>query len=129
LGQRRFQERLGWVAAYQEGLCTYAQLLTIVHAAEKQVKHAGLNQATAATFAERTPALPLTPRGQQFQAQVVAYLAEEGYQIPAATTLLAYLLKEWEHLCCGRFLRRAQDGLPDRARHAVPAVARSGSLP
>ena len=89
VGRRRFQEKLNWVASYQEDIATYAQLSEMVHTVEKQVKQKGLNQASQTTFVESTKTMPLTPRTQQFKEQIVEYLAQEGRQIPENQTLLA----------------------------------------
>jgi len=89
VGRRRFQDKLGWVADYQEDVATYAQLVEIVHTVEKQVKQKGLNQDSQAIFVESIKNVPLTPRVQHFKEQVVEYLAHEGSKIPEDKTLLA----------------------------------------
>jgi hypothetical protein len=88
VGRRRFQEKFSWLADYQEDIATYAQLVEMVHTAEKQVKQKGLNQASPSTFEESVKHMPLTPRVQHFKQQVVEYLAREGNQIPEDKTLL-----------------------------------------
>jgi hypothetical protein len=89
VGPRRFQKKLGWLADYASDIHTYAQMVELVQIVEKQLKNKGLNRASRATFEEKSKALSLSPRVQQFKQQIVAYLAQEGGKIPKDQTLLA----------------------------------------
>ncbi len=87
-GRRRFDEKLGWLADYREEINLYSQFIDIVHAAEKQVKHQGLNRESETLFKERMQDRILLPRAQHIKKQVMDYLHEEGNKIPEGQTLL-----------------------------------------
>ena len=87
-GQRRFNEKLGWVVEYKEELALYAQMVDLINLAQKQVKQDGLNIASHQKFENNIAAISLLPRSQALAEQISGYLRFEGQKIPVNQTLL-----------------------------------------
>lgn len=87
LGQKWFEEKLGWIKKYQENIPIYLKMVEIVHKAEKQLSHQGINQSSQTLFLKEIEQQTLTPRLQNFIKEVSEYLTKEGNKIPANETL------------------------------------------
>lgn len=66
LGQKSGSQRLGWIEEFREELPVYAQMVFLVHLAEKQLSHQGISADSSALFLTEIAELPLTPRNEKF---------------------------------------------------------------
>lgn len=89
LGRRYFEEKLGWVQAYQADLPGYAQLMALVNPVEQQLKQDGLGKTSKDIFAQQTTPWTLSPRLQRFRTQILTYLQTQIELIPSDQTWLA----------------------------------------
>ena len=89
LGQRYFEEKLGWVSAYRSVLPTYAQMSSLVNTVAQQLKQNGLNHTAPASFVKETTACSLSPRLERFKNYILAYLQNHTSALPLNQTLLA----------------------------------------
>lgn len=89
LGRRRFLDKLGWLADYQDVLHTYTQMLELVHGVEKQLKRQGLRSTSKDSFVEATQSMRLSPRLEQFKARIIEYLDQESRNLPEGQVRLA----------------------------------------
>lgn len=87
LGQKSGSQRLGWIEEFREELPVYAQMVFLVHLAEKQLSHQGISADSSAQFLTEIVELPLTPRLESFKDRINNYLITEGHQIPANEVL------------------------------------------
>jgi hypothetical protein len=87
LGQKSFQQQLGWIEEFRDDLPVYAQMLDLVHLAEKQLSHQGLSSNSSAQFLADISELPLTPRLKGFKDAINDYLIAESGKIPANEVL------------------------------------------
>jgi len=90
VGKKRFIEKLGWLAEYEEDISIYSQMVHLAHEAEKQVKHQGLSQKSRQSYEQNTEQIIIiNERVHNFKGQIIEYLTEEGNKIPENQTLLA----------------------------------------
>ena len=89
LGRRKFLDKLGWLADYQDDLNTYAQMLELVHTCEKQLKCHGLCSTSKDSLVEAIQPMTLSPRLEQFKAQIIKYLDNESRNLPEGQVGLA----------------------------------------
>lgn len=89
VGRRYFQEKLGWVQAYQTDLAGYAQMMALVHTVERQLKQDGLAKTSPDLFAQQTATWNLSPRWQLFRNQILTYLQTQSEPLPSDQTWLA----------------------------------------
>lgn len=81
-GQKSFEQRLGWIEEFRDELPVYAQMVDLVHLAEKQLSHQGISANSSAQFLADISKLLLTPRLESFKDSINDYLIAEGNQVP-----------------------------------------------
>ncbi len=88
VGQRRFDEKLGWVMQFEEDIESYAQIVEISHTVQEQVKTQGLHRGSASVFEQHAKEMDLLPRPQHVKEQVDNYLSAEGEKVCEGELLL-----------------------------------------
>ncbi len=88
VGGRRFGEKLGWVAQFEEDIEVYAQIVVISHTVQDQVKTQGLHRGSAGVFEQQVKGMDLLPRPQHVKEQVDNYLSREGGKVLEGELLL-----------------------------------------
>ena len=81
------EEKLGWLQGFEPQIGRWAELLTVVGAAEHYVRHEGLHQA-AVTELEACMPKPATRAAQHMRRQVLEFVREQGQQARAGERLL-----------------------------------------
>ncbi len=74
LGRQRFDEKFKWVNYYRQPLQGWQQLVDLIHQAETQLKHKGLNQHSATEFQQAFDGVELTQPAQQLSRDLIAYM-------------------------------------------------------
>ena len=83
LGRPYFEQKLGWLKAYQSALKPYHQMLTLVRTLQQQLKQQGLTDRSITAFIEQTNALQLSPHLSAFKAKLLDYLERETASLPS----------------------------------------------
>lgn len=89
LGRRLFDQKLGWLQAYQADVNLYADMMTFVHQVQAQLKHHGLSRTSKERFASQTLTGPLSPRLDRFRSHILTYLQTQALPLTDEQTLLA----------------------------------------
>jgi len=89
LGRRLFDQKLGWLSAYQPEISLYAQMISLVHQVQAQLKHHGLSPTSKERFASQTRPDPLSPRLDHFRSQILTYLQTQAQPLAQDQALLA----------------------------------------
>ncbi len=89
LGRRLFDQKLGWLPAYQADISQYAHMMTCVHQVQAQLKHHGLSRTSPECFATQTGSPPLTPRLDRFRTPILTYLQTQAQPLTDEQSLLA----------------------------------------
>ena len=89
LGRRLFDQKLGWLQAYQADISLYADMMTFVHQVQAQLKHHGLSRTSPERFATQTLTGPLSPRLDRFRSHILTYLQTQAQPLTDDQTLLA----------------------------------------
>jgi len=89
LGRRLFDQKLGWLQAYQADISLYAHMMTFVHQVQAQLKHHGLSRTSPERFATQTLTGPLSPRLDRFRSHILTYLQTQAQPLTDEQTLLA----------------------------------------
>ncbi len=87
LGQKSFQQQLDWIEEFRDELPVYAQMVDLVHVAEKQLSHQGISSNSSAQFLATISKFSLTPRLEKFKDRINDYLIFEGNQVRANEVL------------------------------------------
>jgi len=82
LGQKYFNQKLGWILEYKDDIPVYSKMVDLVHLAEKQLSHHGISQDSLAIENANTDTEILTPRLKNFKNGIDDYLVEESSKIP-----------------------------------------------
>jgi hypothetical protein len=54
IGQKLFEQKLGWIFDYKDDITVYSQMVNLVHLAEKQLSHHGISQNSSAIYLNET---------------------------------------------------------------------------
>ena len=87
-GRRRFQDKLGWLTAYQNSLSLWTTILAMTRSLESQIKHQGLAQTSLSQWDKLFPLSSLPENLVPIHQKIQYYLLEQTSIIPEGEIFL-----------------------------------------